>query len=53
MDPVCPPSTVCAAYNAYSGPKEIRVYPFNEHEGGQAFHEAEQLRWLHDLLNAA
>jgi cephalosporin-C deacetylase len=53
MDPVCPPSTVYAAYNAYAGPKEIRVYPFNEHEGGQAFHEAEQLRWLHDLLDAA
>jgi cephalosporin-C deacetylase len=46
MDQVCPPSTVYAAYNAYAGPKEIRVYPFNDHEGGQTFQFGEQLRWL-------
>lgn len=34
LDPVCPPSTVYAAYNRYAGPKQIEVYPFNEHEGG-------------------
>jgi len=39
MDQVCPPSTVYAAYNAYAGPKQIREYPFNDHEGGQAFHD--------------
>lgn len=46
MDHTCPPSTVYAAYNAYGGPKEIVEYPFNDHEGGQVFHQAEQLRWL-------
>jgi cephalosporin-C deacetylase len=46
MDQICPPSTVFAAYNAYAGPKDIRVYPFNDHEGGQSFQLAEQLRWL-------
>ena len=46
MDPITPPSTVYAAYNAYGGPKEIRDYPFNEHEGGQGYQQAEQLRWL-------
>ena len=46
MDPVCPPSTVYAAYNGYAGPREIREYPFNEHEGGQAFHDAVKLRWM-------
>ena len=45
MDDICPPSTVYAAYNAYGGPKEIRVYPFNDHEGGQMFQEAAALRW--------
>jgi cephalosporin-C deacetylase len=30
--------------------KEIRVYPFNEHEGGQVFHDVEKLRWLAGLL---
>ena len=47
MDQVCPPSTVFAAFHAYGGAdKEIAVYPYNEHEGGQAFHQAEQLDWL-------
>ena len=34
MDDICPPSTVFAAYNHYAGQKDIRVYPFNKHEGG-------------------
>jgi cephalosporin-C deacetylase len=46
MDEICPPSTVYAAYNHYAGPKEIREYPFNDHEGGQGFHEVAKLRWL-------
>ncbi len=46
MDMTCPPSTVYAAYNAYGGPKEICEYPYNEHEGGQGFHDATKLRWL-------
>jgi cephalosporin-C deacetylase len=50
MDVICPPSTVYAAYNAYAGPKEIRVYPYNDHEGGQSFHEVEQLAWLRSRL---
>jgi cephalosporin-C deacetylase len=49
MDTICPPSTVYAAYNSYSGPKEIVEYPFNDHEGGQVFHQAKQLRWLGNL----
>ncbi len=52
MDETCPPSTVYAAYNAYAGPKEIRVYPFNDHEGGQAFHEREQLAFVRGRFDA-
>jgi cephalosporin-C deacetylase len=48
MDEICPPSTVFAAYNAYGGSKEIRDYPFNDHEGGQGFHEVAKLRWLRE-----
>jgi cephalosporin-C deacetylase len=48
MDVICPPSTVYAAYQAYAGDKEIREYPFNDHEGGQSFHDRERLRWLAD-----
>jgi cephalosporin-C deacetylase len=50
MDEVCPPSTCFAAYNAYAGPKDIRVYEFNNHEGGQGFFTAESLAWLRELL---
>lgn len=38
MDEICPPSTVYASYNHYAGPKQIAVYPYNGHEGGEAFH---------------
>ena len=46
MDLTCPPSTVYAAYNHYAGAKELRVYPYNDHEGGQAFQDLEKLRYL-------
>ena len=52
MDPVCPPSTVYAAYHAWGGPKELVEYPWNGHEGGGPFHERAQLRWLATLLAA-
>jgi cephalosporin-C deacetylase len=50
MDVICPPSTVYAAFNHYGGPKEIREYPFNDHEGGGPFHEVATLRWLAERL---
>lgn len=34
MDPTCPPSTVFGAYAAYAGPKTLRLWPYNGHEGG-------------------
>ncbi len=34
MDPVTPPSTVYAAYNAYAGEKTMAEWTFNGHEGG-------------------
>lgn len=52
MDVTCPPTTVFAAYNAYGGPKEIEVYEFNDHEGGEAFQRARQLTWLREVLGA-
>lgn len=50
MDQVCPPSTVFAAYNHYSGPKEIDVWPYNEHEGGGVHQDERQVRWLRALF---
>jgi cephalosporin-C deacetylase len=60
MDPICPPSTVYAAFNSYGegGPddvptKEIVVYPHNEHEGGAAYQYDRQLDWFSQLFAAA
>lgn len=50
MDPVCPPSTVYAAYHHYAGPKQIRVWPYNQHEGGEGYQQAEQLKFLREAL---
>ncbi len=49
LDDVCPPSTVFAAYNHYAGDKRIKVYPYNGHEGGQAFQEREHVRFAHEV----
>jgi cephalosporin-C deacetylase len=46
MDQVCPPSTVFAAYNYWAGEKEIKVYPYNGHEGGESYHTVEKLKFL-------
>jgi cephalosporin-C deacetylase len=46
MDQVCPPSTVYAAYNYWAGEKDIKVYPYNGHEGGGSHHEVEKIRFL-------
>jgi cephalosporin-C deacetylase len=60
MDDICPPSTVFASFNAYgsgtagsSGTgagKEIEVYRFNNHEGGQEHHWIRQLLFLRKIL---
>jgi cephalosporin-C deacetylase len=49
MDEICPPSTVFAAYNYYGGPKEIKAWSYNHHEGGEDFQTAEKLRFLANL----
>jgi cephalosporin-C deacetylase len=49
-DTVCPPSTVFAAFNHYGREKEIAVYPYNGHEGGDAVHVERQLKWLGNVM---
>jgi cephalosporin-C deacetylase len=47
LDPICPPSTVFAAYNHWAaGPSDIVEYRFNEHEGGGPRHWLRQADWL-------
>lgn len=49
MDATCPPSTVYAAFNRWAGPKEIAVYEFNHHEGGQGRQDLRKLAFLKKL----
>ncbi|MFJ8586685.1 acetylxylan esterase [Streptomyces sp. NPDC093595] len=46
MDPVCPPSTVHAAFRQYAGDKQITEWPFADHAGGKGANAVVQLRWL-------
>lgn len=52
MDAVCPPSTVFAAHNLWAGPREMAVYPFNGHEGGQGVHFLRQVAFLNAAIAA-
>jgi cephalosporin-C deacetylase len=49
MDEICPPSTVFAAYNHYAGEKQIRIWPYNHHEGGETFQLVEEAKFLERL----
>ncbi|MFB9907535.1 acetylxylan esterase [Allokutzneria oryzae] len=53
MDGTCPPSTVFGAYNAYAGPKQITVWPYNEHEGGGIEDDAIALEALRGVFDRA
>lgn len=48
MDEICPPSTVYAAYNYWAGPKDIRVWEFNHHEGGEAYQNLERIKFVRE-----
>ena len=47
-DPVCPAKCYFASYNRITSPKEIALYPFNEHDGAGAFHMERELRFVRD-----
>ena len=49
MDLTCPPSSVFAAYNQVTAPKDIKVYEFNDHEGGEVHQTLEKLQYINSL----
>lgn len=49
MDYICPPSTSFAAYNRVKSPKQIKVYRYNDHEGGGSHHTLEQMRFAKSI----
>lgn len=51
MDEICPPSTVFAAYNHYAGPKDIRVWRYNHHEGGGAYQTVEKVKFANKITS--
>ena len=50
MDDICPPSTVYAAYNHYAGEKDMRVWRYNQHDGGGTFQVADEIKFLNSIL---
>ena len=49
MDPICPPSTVYAAFNHHAGvDRTIAVWPFAGHGGGYGSTPGIQLAWLRE-----
>ena len=50
MDTICPASTVFASYNHVRSEKDIKVYYFNDHEGGGSDHLMEKIRALRGAL---
>ena len=48
-DTLCPPATVFAAYNHYAGPRRIKEWPNNGHEGGGEYDELEAAAFLAEL----
>jgi len=46
MDKTCPPCTVFSAYSHYTGEKDIQIWQFNEHEGGEVFQVKAQADYL-------
>jgi cephalosporin-C deacetylase len=48
LDQITPASTVFAAYNHYAGDKQIEVYPYSGHEGGETRQLLAKLAFLAD-----
>lgn len=49
-DDVCPAIMYFATYNRINAPKEIKLYPFNGHEGGGMLHREYKLEFLRENL---
>jgi cephalosporin-C deacetylase len=49
-DQVCPAKMYFATYNRIQAEKEIRIYPFNGHEGGGRVHNDVKLKYLRKHL---
>ena len=51
LDDVCPPSTGYATFAHIAAPKELRVYPFNRHEGGGQIHTEAKFAFVRQTVS--
>ena len=49
-DPICPPETIFAMINNYSGPTTVKTWAYNTHEGGSVQHQLLQADWINKLI---
>lgn len=49
-DQTCPARCYYASYNRITSTKQIRIYPFNGHEGGHGIQHEEKIRFLAEAL---
>ncbi|HEX4207982.1 MAG TPA: alpha/beta fold hydrolase [Ktedonobacteraceae bacterium] len=52
LDTICPPSTGFAVYHHLTCEKELKLYPYNGHEGGGANQDEEKFRFLRHYIRA-
>jgi len=50
QDTICPPSTIFAVYNHLECEKEIKIYPYHDHDGGRNVHWEHKFRWARRYL---
>ncbi len=50
QDNVCPAKLYFATYNRIQSQKDIKIYPFNGHEGGGAIQNEVKLRYVQELM---
>ncbi|HBG76908.1 acetylxylan esterase [Eubacteriales bacterium mix99] len=50
QDSTCPAKLYFATYNRITSPKEIRIYPFNAHDGGRGVQNEVKLNYLAKYL---
>jgi cephalosporin-C deacetylase len=50
LDPLCPPSTGFAVYNHLTCVKTLKIYPYNQHEGGGDYQETEKWSFAQSIL---
>lgn len=52
LDTICPASSGFAVYNHLTCEKELKIYPYNGHEGGSNIHQEEKYSFIRNYLRS-